>query len=339
MSRALDLEKLLSEEGARIEFFQAVRLIECAHPELPRIGASARPADDPVRFGQDPSLSFRGNTIEDYTRPPNGGPPRMAVNFFGMLGPNGPAPLHISEYARDRLRNSADPTLVRFLDIFQHRMVSLFYRAWASAQPTVSQDRGNDNRFAMIVASLYGDGMNVLRERDAVPDTAKLHFAGLLACQSRNADSLRSILAKFLGLPVRIEQFVGAWLELSPEIRSRLAGPHGGDVLGMSVVLGSKVWDTQHKFRIVIGPLGLRDYRRMLPGGDSLRRVTDWVRNYVGDAMCWELQLILRKEEVPPLQLGVGAQLGWTSWCPDSRPPRDRDDLKLQSTAFAMGVA
>jgi type VI secretion system protein ImpH len=337
MPSALELHQRLLVDAARFDFFQALRLIECAHPALPRIGQSLRPQDDAVRFGQTPALAFAGNAIDAFEAQAEGRPPRLTVNFLGLFGPNGPMPLHLTEYARDRLRNEDDPTLARFLDVFHHRMVSLFYRAWANAQPTVNLDRGEQDRFSVLVASLFGQGMDGMRERDAVPDAAKLHFAGRLACQSRSADGLRAILCQFLALPVQIEQFVGGWLALSPEIRSRLGGPGLGGALGVSVVLGAQVWDTQHKFRIVIGPLDFADYRRLLPGGDSLKRVVAWVRNYLGDSLAWDLRLILRHDAVPPLMLGAGAgaQLGWTSWCaaPDAAArsrPADRADLILQ---------
>ena len=109
-----------------------------------------------------------------------------------LLGPHGPLPTHLTEYVRDRVRNANDPTFARFLDIFHHRMVTLFYRAWANAQPAVSLDRPGRDRFSFYVGSLFGLGEAMLRERDAVPDFAKLHFAGLLAGPTRPAAGLSS---------------------------------------------------------------------------------------------------------------------------------------------------
>jgi type VI secretion system protein ImpH len=319
----------LEAEPWRYDFFQALRLIECAYPDRPRIGESHRAHEDPVRFAQEPGLAFAVSSLAAFEPGTGGAPPRLLVNLLGLLGPNGPMPLHITEYIRDRVHNSGDRAAARFLDIFHHRMLSLFYRAWASAQPAVSLDRPDSDRFSTYVASLFGLGMPSLRDRDALPDGAKLHYAGLLANQAHCADGLRAILADFLGLPVAIEQFVGSWLTLPDEDHSTLGSLTGTARLGESAVLGARVWSHQHKFRIIVGPLTRVQFEHLLPGGDALRRVVAWVRNYAGDTHAWELRLILRRDDVPPATLGGGARLGWTSWLPGRDATRDADELVL----------
>ncbi|MBA5687499.1 type VI secretion system baseplate subunit TssG [Rugamonas apoptosis] len=330
----------LEADSARMDFFQVLRLIEASHPGQPRIGTSLRPRDDAVRLGQDPSLCFHPTALGRYTRASGEARARLAVNFFGLLGANGPLPLHLTEYTRDRLRNGGDGTLLAFLDVFHHRLLSLFYRARAQAEPALNLDRPDTDRYAEFVGSLFGIGAPGLRERDAVGDFAKLHFAGLLANNARPASGLVSILREYFKLPVRVEQFVGHWMRLPPEVQSRLGGPGGlgeGNRLGVSTVLGSKVWDSQNKFRIVIGPLNYADYRRMLPGGDSMKRLLAWVRNYVGGALDWDVRLILDKGEIPPLRLGggeAGARLGWSSWPMSAPAARDPDDLLINPSAY-----
>lgn len=329
MPHRLDLLRGLEAEPWRYDFFQALRLIECAYPDHPRIGESHRAREDAVRFGQDPDLAFAVGSLSAFEPGTDGAPPRLLANLLGLLGPNGPMPLHITEYLRDRVHNSGDRAAARFLDLFHHRMLSLFYRAWASAQPAVNLDRADNDRFSTYVASLFGLGMPTLRDRDTLPDAAKLHFAGLLANQTHCADGLRAILADFLRLPVAIEQFVGSWLTLPAEDHSTLGALSGTARLGESAVLGERVWSHQHKFRIVVGPLTRAQFDRLLPGGDALAHVVAWVRNYAGDTQAWELRLILRRDDVPPATLGGGARLGWTSWLPGRDATRDADELVL----------
>lgn len=332
------LELLLERDAARMDFFQVLRLIENARPDLPRIGASLRPRDDAVRFGQDPSLIFHATALGQFTRASGAARARLAVNFFGLLGANGPLPLHLTEYTRDRLRNGGDGTLLAFLDVFHHRLLSLFYRARAQAEPAISLDRADSDRYAEFVGSMFGIGAPGLRERDEVSDFAKLHFAGLLANNARPASGLVSILREYFKLPVHVEQFVGHWMRLPLEIQSRLGGLGEGNRLGVSTVVGREVWDSQNKFRIVIGPVGYDDYRRMLPGGDSMKRLVAWVRNYVGGALAWDVRLILKKEEVPALRLGGGAagtRLGWTTWPMCAAPAHDPDQLLINPSAHA----
>lgn len=329
---ALDAE--LELHAARMDFFQVLRLIENAHPELPRIGASLRPCDDAVRLGQNASLCFHEAELEHFTKAGAEARARLAVNFFGLMGANGPLPLHLTEYVRDRLRHGGDVTLRAFLDIFHHRMLSLFYRARANAEPVISLDREDGDRFSAFVGSLFGIGAPALRERDEIGDFAKLHFAGLLANRARPAAGLARILCEYFRLPLRIEQNVGHWMALPDEVRSQVGATGGGNLLGSSLVLGRKVWDCQNRFRIVIGPLGYDDYCRFMPGGDSLRRLCAWIRMYCGLALDWELRLILKKTEAPPLRLGGPARMGWSTWVASAALPRDPDQVRISRSSI-----
>lgn len=328
-----DVAKRLSEDPAHFDFFHAVRSLECARPGTPGTGRTVRAADDVVRFGQEPTLRFAPSSLHAYEPGGEGRKPRLSVNFMGLLGPNGPLPLHVTEYVHDRLRNHKDATLARFLDIFNDRMVALLYRAWAVNQQTVSHDAPREDRFAVYIASLFGIGMDSLRDRDEVPDAAKLCYSGRLVCQTRNAEGLRAVLADYFGLPTEIESFVGQWITLPEEYRSRIGESPETGTLGASLVVGSRVWECQQKFRIRLGPMGLDDFERMLPSGESFTRLRAWVRNYVGDELGWEMQLVLKAREVPAVCLGQAGRLGWSTWV-RSRPfERDAGDLVIQAGA------
>ncbi|SAL49866.1 type VI secretion system baseplate subunit TssG [Caballeronia humi] len=333
MRNALDIDRALERDARRFDFFQALRLIEKAHPGQPRLGRSLGAREDAVRLAQDPELIFHPSTLGDYTPGEDGQPGRLSVNFLGLLGPNGPLPTHLTAYVRERARNANDPTLARFLDLFHHRMLSLFYRAWADAQPVVSADRPAEDRFADYVGSLFGIGSPALHERDAVPDAAKLHFAGVLAAPTRHAGGLRLILAQFFRVDVAIEPWRGYWMPVPGDAQTRL----GGARLGVSAVVGTRVWDCQHKFRIVLGPLGYRDFERFLPGGASLAKLADWVRNYVRDPLDWDVALHLKRDEVPALRLGTGsesgARLGWSTWLTSGTPVHDNHRVVIAQGA------
>jgi type VI secretion system protein ImpH len=318
----------LAEQPAAFDFYAALRLIECSHPQLPRLGQSASPRDEALRLGQQPSMAFAPAMLAALEHADEGAP-RLLVEFFGLLGANGPMPLHLTEYVRDRQRNSGDPTLARFLDLLQHRMISLLYRAWASAQPAVSMDRPGADRFAGYVGSLIGIGMPSLRDRNAVPDSAKLHYAGRLGPQARNADGLAALLSDHFQLPVQVEPFSGHWMRLPADGLSRLRSGADAERLGATTVLGRQVWNTQHKFRLLIGPVGQAQLQDFLPGAPAMRQLTDWVRQYAGLALDWDLQLIVKKDAVPRLTLGSGAQIGWNSWLISKTPEQDDRQLRL----------
>jgi type VI secretion system protein ImpH len=319
----------LNRHPYRYSFYHALRRFECEFPREARLGRTFHITQDPIRLGQDPSLAFAPSTLASFRHDSARQAPRLGVRFFGLLGPNGPLPLHLSEVVHERLHNDQDTTLAAFLDLFHHRLLSLFYRAWAEAQPTVSFDRPEQDRFGHYLGSLFGIGSPHLRRRDAMPDLAKLHFAGRLACQTRHAEGLEALLHDFFHLPVRIEQFVGAWLQLPADSRCQLGSTRAVSSLGVNALLGARVWQAQQRFRIVFGPLDLIDYQRMLPGGESLRRLEAAVRNYLGDELEWELQLVLRQAQIPKPCLDRTTQLGWTSWLSKTSLGRDGDDLRL----------
>lgn len=293
------------------DFFQAMRILECAFPDKPRWGQATRPQDEPIRLSQEPALSFAPASISAF-KPANAKtPPRLQVRFFGLLGPNGPLPLHLTEHAHQRQLHQDDPTFARFLDLIHHRFIALFYRAWAQAQPTVSLDRPHSDRFSSYVGSLIGIGQPALQRRDAVPDTAKLFHAGMLSRQVCNAEGLQTILASYFALPVAVDQYVGHWMTLRDQDHARL----GQVTLGGNTVLGRKVWDRQSKFRLQIGPMSLERYQGFLPSGAGLLiRLRDWVRLYTHRELEWDVRLLLQHDEVPAAQLGGGCRLGWTSW-------------------------
>ncbi len=328
----LGLYAALAEAPHRHDFYQTLRRLECLFADKPRWGRALRPVDEPVRLGQDPDLSFAPASLSGFEATRGGGPPRLRVRLFGLLGPNGPMPLHITEYARERMRHAGDPTLVRFLDLFNHRFLALFYRAWAQAQPHVSRDRPGDDRFVTYIGAFVGIAPQELRGRDTVADTAKLFHAGTLMRQVRNAEGLGSIVRQFFGVPARVEEFVGHWLHLGPGERTHLG--REGALLGAGAVAGARVWDRQHKFRLHVGPLTLAEYERFLPGGTRLEQLVDWVRLYLCHELEWDVRLQLKKQEVPPMRLSGGARLGWTTWLGQRRADGDADDVCLNAEAL-----
>jgi type VI secretion system protein ImpH len=329
---AVEFLEALAASPYRYDFYQTMRLLECLWGDQPRWGTAPRPADEPVRLCQAPDLSFAPTAIAAFDAGTDRARPRLTVYFGGLFGPNGPLPQHLTEYARERLRNAGDPTICRFLDLFHHRFLALLYRAWAQAQPHVSRDRPEADHVAGFVASFIGVTPASFRHRDGLPDPAKLFHVSTLARHVRNADGLAAILHQFFDVPVRIEEFVGHWLLLQRRDCTSLG--RSGAVLGAEAVLGRSVWDRQSKFRIRLGPLTWRQYESFLPGHGPLQRLVDWVRFYLCFELDWDVRLVLGRREVPPLQLGRGARLGWTAWLGTRRSARDADDLCLNAEAL-----
>jgi type VI secretion system protein ImpH len=318
------IERLATEPFA-FEFWRAVRLLECHYRSMPRVGTSKRLREDPVRFGQNPSLAFAPSSLETFDRAGDG-PARMFVRLFGLMGPNAPLPSHVTEFILDRIINSKDRTHARFLDIFNHRFVSLFYRAWAVAQKTVDFDRPEDSRFATYIGSLFGVGMSSLYNRDSVPDWAKLHFSGRLAGQTKNAEGLHAIIEGFFGIRTTIEEFCGFWMRLPKTNQCRLGESPSTGLIGVNAIAGTRKYETQMKFRVRLGPMKAADLERMLPGGPSFKRLKDWVLNYVGYEFRWDVQCVVEAKEVPSATLGVSGRLGLSCWLKSKEFTQDAED-------------
>lgn len=329
-----ELPRQLTERPYEFGLFSFLRMIENHYDEKPRLGESQRPAQDPIRIGQEPAMTFESADLTAFQTAEDEKPHRLTIRYPGLLGPNGPLPLHLTEYARKRMHRHGDPTFVRFLDIFHHRMISLFYRAWANNEPTISYDRPHADRFSDYVGAMSGLGMATLRKRDEIADLAKFYYCGRLSLQTRCAEGLEDILQDYFQMPVRIEPFVGEWLKLPVQNRCRLGRDPANGTLGDSAILGARVWECQYKFRIIVGPLDVEAYESLLPVGDRIRRFIALVRNYIGDELAWDLKLILKRGDVPAASLSSRFRLGWTTWLGREPQAVDAEDLVIDTFAF-----
>ena len=312
----------------RFDFYQTLRHIESAHPELPRLGQAMRPADEPVRVGQSAELTFAPASLHALVCSADGAPPRLMQRIFGLIGPNGPLPIHMTELTRDRSTQHGDHGLQRFLDTLTHRFALLFYRAWSEAQPVLSLDRPGESNFARRLGSLSGLGSESLTGRDAAGDNAKLFLTGRLARHVRDAEGLLAWCKSEFHTEVRIEQWCGHWMQLGRDERTRLRA-RDSQGLGRGAVLGSQAWDVQHKFRIVIGPLRWSGYQAFVPGGTNLARLQAMVRQWVGLEFEWDLRLILARADIPRLNLGRAGQLGSSAWLGRYTREADAADLVI----------
>ena len=328
----------VSREPYRFDLYYTLRRVAAAYPQLPPLGRAARPADEPLRLAQEPSLAFAPSALASVDPPRGNVPPRLVIRSFGLFGPNGPLPNHLTEYARDRLLNNNDPTLTRFADIFHHRLILLFYRAWADAQSVASLDRPGDDRFSRYVASIVGIGLPAQRRRDAIPDHAKFANAGHFVRLTRNAEGLAAMLRGFFGTPVRIVEYCCHWLKLAPQQRTRLGMRDPGSMLGVATIAGNAIWDGQSRFRVELGAMPLREYEQFLPGGRRFRQLVAWLRNHSGIEFAWDARLLLDAREVPRPILGQAGRLGWTTWIGLRRSATDAGDLLLDCERWAARV-
>lgn len=311
--------------------FAALRLLEQTFAERPRLGEARKAADDAVRLGQAPHLSFAPCDVAQLANAEDGSL-RLEQFAFGLFGPNGALPLHLTELAYERRRHKEDATIVDFLNLFQHRLISLFYRAWAESEPAVSLDRPDSDRFRTYVGALIGMAPGSARDADVAPDYAKLSRVGLFAAQPRSAEGLEAVLADYFDIAAEVRQFVGSWLEIPDDLRCRLGGIEAA-ALGSNATLGAATWQCQHKFEIVLGPLPRAMFENFLPGAPGLAELHSLVRLYTNDEWEWQVRVLLRDVEIPGARLDGASPLGWTSWLGERRA--HAADVVIQERAAA----
>lgn len=329
---ATEVGEKLRREPFSFDFFQAVRLLERCLPERTSVGKFAHPDTEVARFGVHPSLAFPASQIQEMDCPENG-PIKMTVNFMGLTGPEGVLPNPFTSLIIERLREN-DSSPRDFFDIFNHRIISLFYRAWRKYRFDVACEQGERDIFSRHLLSLIGLGSQGLRDRLAVPDDTLIYYSGLLAQRPRTAKALQLILADYFDVPVEIEQFAGAWYRLDAETQCRLReDSNDSGELGFGAVVGDEVWNQQSKVRVVVGPLPLERYVEFLPDGKSWEPLQAWVKFFSNDEWDFEVKLMLEREQVPACTLGAegpsGPQLGWVSWVKSKPFGRDPDDTVL----------
>src|SRR5579863_52108 len=336
------LEKILVEEAYRFDFFQAVRLLELIRAEQSPIGRQANPADEAVRFAAHLTLAFPPSAIQEIAPPRDGaGPTRLTGAFMGLTGPLGVLPRHYTELLLERVRRK-DFAAQDFFDIFNHRLLSLFHRAWEKYRFSVTFERaarrdGERDSFTEHLFDLIGMGTRGLRDRVAFGDDALLLYSGLLGQRPRSAGALAAILSDYFATPIGVRQFAGQWLEITAENQTRLSPNDTNNQLGVSAVAGARVWDQQAKFALRVGPLSYADFSRFLPRGDAFRPLIEFARYCSGQEFDFDVQLVLKAPEVPWWRLGTG-QLGLTSWLKTDEFKRDADQVVFSGGLTRRGA-
>ena len=327
-----ELETRLREEPYGIRFFQAVRLLERLFPERKPVGRFVNPSQEIVHFGANPSLAFPASEIQSLEWDEKK-PHHMTVNFLGLTGPLGALPQWYTGLVADRVR-AGDKTLRDFLDIFNHRFLSLFYQAWEKYRFPIAYERGELDRFSRLLLDLIGMGTDGLQDRQAVPDEAFLFFAGILGQRPHSAKALELILTEYFEVPVEVQQLLGGWFRLDTATACRLGDRETpSEQLGMGAVAGNEVWDQGARARIKLGPLSLSQYLDFLPTGSAYQALRGLTRFFSNDEIDFEVQLVLERTEVPACELGSegddSPKLGWVSWVRSGPIGRDPEDTIL----------
>lgn len=326
------------------EFFQLIRGLEEMNPGYSPLGEESDPAKELMRLEGSYDLGFPAGDIKRITR---GGerenPVKIVLNFLTLGGPHGPLPIPYSRLVLDRY-NQRDRALFSFLNNFNHRLYSLFYRAIKLFKPMVSGDTIENERFAKCCLAILGFDTEQMRERMSVPDRTIIAFSSIFLSGSRSAVGLEVFLSRYFNTKVFVSCFEGGWESIPGRKHSRLGINGVNNALGSDMTLGTRAWVDQQMMTIHINTLGWDSYQEFLPGEIAYKSLKDVTRIYAGDEFDYKVSLDLQPEEIPGCCLGAARgkkakrkfpletspRLGWSSILRSKRePPADRPVLKL----------
>jgi type VI secretion system protein ImpH len=245
-------------------------------------------------------------------------------------------PLHLTRWVLDRLsqrwftgaeaQQTSDTTFVDFVNILQHRMIALYYRAWADAHPAVQVERAVGGRVRAMLQAMAGIGLPGTQDPEL--DTVKLRQAGSLASQVDGPERLTLFLAEAFRVPVQIKEFVAVWITIPAAFQTRVAMAYAA--LGRGATIGPRVFSRQSRIELRVGPLGFEDFMAFLPGGQRLKLFKQAVREMIGETLDVDLRIVLAREAVPPPRIGT-VQLARTAWLARPAERGDADDLRLRT--------
>ncbi len=338
------LARSLEDSGSSFDFVQAMRLLMRLYPDRSAIGGWDDPAREVVRLSVPPSFAFPPSEIASVELPSsadeheatgltseftNRTQARMSVRFMGLTGPQGVLPHLYTQHAaaRSRVRDTA---FRDFLDLFHHRALSLFHRAWERYRPFAAAEHGAEDRMRSHLLDLAGIGTSGVQKNSEVAVDTMAYYAGLLALRTRPAAGLAQMIGDHFQVPASVEQFVGEWQTLRHGGQLALGDDDLDGVLG-AAVLGDAMYDPLARVRLRLGPLTYTQFQAFLPGGDAHDRLRSLARLYADDQVGVEAQLVLARGEIPSATLGSkdAPPLGFGTWLRSKPPARDADDVRL----------
>jgi len=310
------LKEQLFDDASRFSFLQAVRLLEEIRRGSTPPGEGVSPRHEIVLFRHAIRFDFPETDVENIVQASTPDqPPHMTVNVLGLTGASGPLPHHITEQVLDRTLRG-DHASRDFLDVFNHRLISLLYRARKKYRPALDPRGPDRGRVATVLFALMGLGTRHLANRLGIRDRTLLSYAGFLASQTRSAAGLERLIEHCFEFPAKLVPFRGRWHDLQEDDQTRIGATGQNQLLGKGAVLGRRVWDQAAGAEIRIGPLPFDRFQSFLPSGHAFSPLVAVVRFYMGEETGFTFRLLVAKKEIPQTQLSRNgtAFLGWTSW-------------------------
>jgi len=326
---AATLAEVILKEPSQFQFHAAVKLLESLKPSCISLGEGVNSTQEALEIKTHTTLEMSPKDIHHISFGDTL-TPKMVINFFGLSTLQGPLPEAYRDLLLERIQ-TGDMAMQDFLDIFNHRFASLLHRVRKKHWIGLATHPVEKTFIGKTVASFTGTNGSFLKGRLHIPDQSLMYYAGLLWQRPRSSGGLRNLIQGFFKIPASIHQFQGKWVTIDKDQTTMLGQQRRFNILGQDTILGSRVWEQQNAFMVHLGPLSLKKFATFLKPGVNYKAIRDLIHLYVQDHQDFTLNLILRKDQVPPLQLGKGAALGWTSWLKTKPFLQEDAQVKLSS--------
>lgn len=306
---ALTLSQRLRRDPQAFELLQALLLLEREQPQAESLGSGTAPQAEALKLRGPLTPMFAASQIEDLREEP-GEPLTIDTPVFGLGGPDGPLPYAYQEWLQQRARVK-DHAPAEFLDLFQHRLLSLLYKVMRKHRIALGFVTPGASPVQAQLRALTGLLPKSLQERQAVPDCAVLACTALFADGRRSLAGFAAIVREQFAVPVELSAYEGAWREIPLASRSLMKAGGRNLQLGRTAVAGTRVWDEHAGIRLTLGPLPAAQAGRFLPDGEAHPALASLAALYFGPDL--DVKLVLLVRGAGPMRLGrqVPSLLSW----------------------------
>ncbi|MBD3183747.1 type VI secretion system baseplate subunit TssG [Candidatus Poribacteria bacterium] len=337
----------LFQKGHRFSFFQAVSLLEKLYKDAAHPGEEGPLNQEKIRFHASSRQSFPASDISkvEHIQRDDRDYVRMILNFMGLYGVDSPLPTYFSEIISrvpdEDVDTEEEPdeeesgikALRKFLDIFDHRIYSLFYRSWMKYRYHLQFEPEAKDNYSRYLLSFLGLGTQDSQRIFGKKISRLIAYSGIMSQNTRCADGLAGFLSEYYyGVEVEILEFIPQWISIPDQYRARL-NSRQPLILGEDTTIGHQIMDYNNKFRVVLGPISFEMLIKFLPGKRNFRELCNLIYLYTSRKLSFDVQFVMKKTEVPPLQLKseddreINAQLGLTTWL--GEPQSEKVQLTL----------
>jgi len=299
-SVALTLSQRLRRDPQAFEWLQALLLLEREQPQADSLGSGTSPQAEALKLRGPLTPLFAASQIESLEEIP-GEPLTLISPMFGLGGPDGPLPYAYQEWLQQRAR-AKDHAPAEFLDLFQHRLLSLLYKVMRKHRIALGFTTPGASPVQAQLRALTGLLPKSLQERQAIPDCAVLACTALYADGRRSLAGFAAIVREQFAVAVELSAYEGAWREIPRASRSVMKAGGRNLQLGRSAVAGTRVWDEHAGIRLTLGPLSSAQAGRFLPDGETHPALASLAALYFGPDL--DVKLVLLVRGAGPLQLG-----------------------------------